>query len=104
MQEKYQIINRIINNIKKLLFFSFLCIYKIYLISVGGYKNAGVHCLRIKETDEIWVNMKHVGNGLNVKNMSDLVLKEVHGVCGNKQLIKEEIKNYKVTEREIYEN
>ena len=83
MQEKYQIINRIINNIKKLLFFSFL---------------------RIKDTDEIWVNMKHVGNGLNVKNISDLVLKEVHGACGNKQLIKEEIKNYKVTEREIYEN
>ena len=65
----------------------------MYLISVEGYKNAGVHCLRIKETDEIWVNMKHVGDGLNVKNISDLVLKEVRDVYRNKQLTKEEIKN-----------
>ena len=65
----------------------------MYLISVGRYTNTGVHCLRIKETDEIWVNMKHVGDGLNVKNISDLVLKEVHDVYGNKQVTKEEIKN-----------
>ena len=60
----------------------------MYLISVGGYKNAGVHRLRIKETDEIWVNMKHVGDGLNVKNISDLVLKEIHGVYGKKTINK----------------
>ena len=65
----------------------------MYLISVGRYTNTGVHCFRIKETDEIWVNMKHVGDGLNVKNISDLVLKEVHDIYGNKQLTKEEIKN-----------
>ena len=60
----------------------------MYLISVGGYKNAGVHRLWIKETDEIWVNMKHVGDGLNVKNISDLVLKEIHGVYGKKTINK----------------
>ena len=60
----------------------------MYLISVGGYKNAGAHRLRIKETDEIWVNMKHVGDGLNVKNISDLVLKEIHGVYGKKTINK----------------
>ena len=47
--------------------------------------------------------MKHVGDGLNVKNISVLVLKVIHGVYGKKQLTKEEIKNYKMTEREIYE-
>ena len=46
---------------------------------------------------------KYVGDGLGVKNISDLVLKEIHGVYGKKQLTKKEIKNYKVTEREIYE-
>ena len=46
---------------------------------------------------------KCVGDGLGVKNISDLVLKEIHGVYGKKQLTKKEIKNYKVTEREIYE-
>ena len=28
--------------------------------------------------------MKHVGDGLNVKNISDLVLKVIHGVYGKK--------------------
>ena len=45
------------------------------LISVEGYENAGVKVLKIKETDEIWPIMKHVGDGLGVKNISDLVLK-----------------------------
>ena len=47
--------------------------------------------------------MKDVGNGLYVKNISDLVLKEIYGIYGEKNLTKEEIKNYKMTEREIYE-
>ena len=34
--------------------------------------------------------------------ISDLVLKEIHGIYG-KKLTKEEIKNYKMTEREIYD-
>ena len=30
--------------------FLFFCIYKMYLISAEGYKNAGVNFLRIKKT------------------------------------------------------
>ena len=74
----------------------------MYLISDEGYKNAGVHFLKIRKTDEIWSSMKDVGNGLGVKNISDLVLKEICGIY-EKKLTKEEIKNYKMTEREIYE-
>ena len=51
------------------------------LISAEGYKNAGVHWLKIKETGELWVSMKDVGVGLGVKSISDLVLKEIHGTC-----------------------
>ena len=47
--------------------------------------------------------MKDCGNGLGVKNISDLVLKEIYGIYEKKNLTKEEIKNYKMTEREIYE-
>ena len=47
--------------------------------------------------------MKDSGEGLGVKNISDLVLKEIYGIYGKKNLTKEEIKNYKMTEREIYE-
>ena len=73
------------------------------LISAKGYKNAGVFYLIIKETDELWVSMKDVGVGLGVKSISDLVLKEIHGICGKKELTKEETKCYKMTEREIFE-
>ena len=80
-----------------------MCIYKIYLISAEGYKNAGVDCLKIKETDELWVSMKNVGAGLGVKDISDLVSKEIYGICEKQELTKEETKYYKMTEREIYE-
>ena len=39
--------------------------------------------------------MKDSGRGLGVKNISGLVLKEVYGICGEKNLTKKEIKNYK---------
>ena len=54
------------------------------LISAEGYKNAGVSHLIIKETGELWVSMKDVGVGLGVKSISDLVLKEIHGICEKK--------------------
>ena len=36
------------------------------LISAEGYKNAGVYFLKIRKTDELWMNMKDVGDGLGV--------------------------------------
>ena len=56
----------------------------MYLISAEGYKNASVYCLRIKKTGETWVSMKDVGAGLGVKNISDLVKKEICGIYGKK--------------------
>ena len=43
------------------------------LISIGGYENAN-----------LWVIMKNVKDGLRVKYMSDLVLKEIFGAHGKK--------------------
>ena len=75
----------------------------MYLISAEGYKNAGVHNLATKNTDEIWVCMKDAHNGLGVKNISDLVLKEIQGICETKKSTKEQIKKYKMTERKFFE-
>ena len=47
--------------------------------------------------------MKNVGNGMGVKNISDLVLKKIHGILKTKNPTKEQIKKYKMTEREIFE-
>ena len=71
--------------------------------SAKGYKNANVNCLKIRETDQLWISIKDVGDGLGVKNISDLVLKEIYGIYEKRKLTKEEIKCYKMTEREIYE-
>ena len=72
-------------------------------ISAEGYKNAKVHFLKIRKTGELWISIKDVGDGLGVKNISDLVLKEIYGIYEKRKLTKEEIKNYKMTEREIFE-
>ena len=46
--------------------------------------------------------MKDVGSGTGVKNISDLVLKEVYGICETENPTKEQIDEYKTTKREIY--
>ena len=76
--------------------------YKMFLISAQGYTNANDNILKIRKTDEIWVSMKDVGEGLGITNISDLVLKEICGIYEKRKLTKE-IKNYKMTEREIFE-
>ena len=39
----------------------------MYLISAEGYKNAGVHFLKVRKIDEIWASMKDSGSGMGVK-------------------------------------
>ena len=65
------------------------------LISAGGYKNAKVDFLTITTTTKIWVNMKDFGGGMGVKNISDLVLKEIYGICETKILHKKKLMNIK---------
>ena len=67
----------------------------MYLISVEGYGNAGVHPLRITKTGEIWARMKNAQDSTGVKNMSDVVLKEIYRMCGKKILQKSKLKNTK---------
>ena len=62
------------------------------LISAEGCKNPGIHCLKIRKTDELRVGMKKVAVGLGVKSISDLVLKEICGIYEKKELTKAETK------------
>ena len=51
----------------------------------------------IKSTSkEIWVSMKDAGNGIGVNNISDLVLKEMHGICETKNPSKKQVNEYKM--------
>ena len=45
--------------------------------------------------------MENVHNGLHVKNISDVVLKEIYGTYETKNLTKKQIRKHKMTEREI---
>ena len=75
----------------------------MYLVSAEGYKSAEVHILIIRKTGKIWARMKNVHKGLGVKNISDLLLKEIYGIYETKNLIKKQIRKYKMTIREIFE-
>ena len=76
-----------------------MCIYKTNLISAEGYQNAKVHFLKIRKTSELWISIKDVGNGLGVKNISDLVFKKIYGIYGEKI---NKRRNYKMTKKEIF--
>ena len=77
----------------------YFSIYKVHLISAEGYKNAGVHLLIEKETGIIWASIKNGQDGLGIQNISDLVL---YNIDKTKHLRKEQIKKFKMTEREIF--
>ena len=80
-----------------------MCVYKMNLISAEGYKNAEVDAKIIRKTGETWVSMKDVKSGMGVKNICDLVLKELRGVLKTKIPTKQQISKYKITERELFE-
>ena len=51
--------------------------------------------MTIKTTSEIWVSMKDVGSSIGVKNISDLVLKEIYSICKTKNPLKNKLMNIK---------
>ena len=59
--------------------------------------------MTINITSEIWVSMKDVGSDMAVKNIADLVLKEIYGICETENPAKEQFNEYKMTKRGIYE-
>ena len=71
--------------------------YKMYLISAEGYKNAKVDFLIIKTTSEIWVSMKDVGSDMGVTSISELGLKEIYGICGTENPSEEQVNEYIMT-------
>ena len=45
----------------------------------------------MKTTSKIWVSMKDVGSGMGVKNIYDLVLTEIYGICQTDNPTKEHV-------------
>ena len=76
----------------------FLCIYKMYLISAEEYKNEEVQFLKVRKAGEIQASMKETGSGMGIKNISDLVSKEMHGIL-KKTLQKSKLTNDRKSDR-----
>ena len=58
------------------------------LVSTEWYKNANVHFLKIRGTNELWISIKDTGNGVGVKNIFGLVLKEIYGIYEKRKINK----------------
>ena len=69
-------------------------------ISVENYRNA-VHTITIGNRELFWVRMHDVQKGLGIKNISDLVRKEIHGIFENNNATKDQLKSIKVWKRMV---
>ena len=49
------------------------------ILTIDNFANAGVKTVKISDKKYFWVKMKDIENGLGLKNMSDLVIKEIKG-------------------------
>ena len=63
-----------------------------------------MHFLRVRKTGEIWLSMKDVHKGVGVKNMSDLILKEISSIYETKNLTNKQIKKYKWVKKKFFKN
>ena len=70
-------------------------------ITVEKYANGGVYTITVENKNSFWVKMIEVQKGLGLKNMSDLVKKEICGIFETKNPKEEQKKKYIRTESEI---
>ena len=74
------------------------------VITVEAYNNARVHTITVKNKDFWGVKMKDVQDGLGIKNMRDLLKKEMCGMLGTKDIAKEQKMKYIRSEQQITKN
>ena len=63
------------------------------LITADNYVDAGVNTITVKKK-LFWVKMIDVQNGLGLKNISDLLRKEMYGIFETKTITEEQKKKY----------
>ena len=70
------------------------------VITAEAYKNAQVHTITVKNKKLFWVKMI-VQFGLNIKNIPDLVRREICGIFETKDLTEEQRKKYIKSQHQI---
>ena len=74
------------------------------VITVEAYQNARVHTITVKNKDFFWVKMKDVQDRLGIKNVSDLLRKEICGRFGTKELTEKQRMKHRRSEYQITKN
>ena len=64
-------------------------------INVEKYTNAKVYTITVGNKKLFWIRMHAVQEEIGVKNMSDLVRKEIRGIFKTKNPTKDQIRKYK---------
>ena len=70
--------------------------YKMVVITIENCTNGKVHTIEL-----FWIRRIDIQNGLGLKNMSDLVRKEIHGIFNTNNPTKVQAKEYKCSLQEI---
>ena len=60
------------------------------VITAEAYQNATVHTISVKNKDFFWIKMKDLQDRLDIKNINDLLRKEICGIFGAKDLTKKQ--------------
>ena len=71
------------------------------VITAKAYKNAKANTITVKKKEFFWVQMIAVQNGLKLKNIPDLLRKEICGMFETSNLAKEQKKIFIQTAKEI---
>ena len=71
-------------------------------ISVNNYQNAKGHTVKVNNKKLFWVRMIDVQNEVDVRNMSDLIRKEIHSIYETKKATNEQVKKYKRKWKEYF--
>ena len=71
------------------------------VITVEAYQTARVHTITVKNKDFFWVKMKDIQGRLRIKNISDLLRKEICGRFGTKDLTEKQKMKYIRSECQI---
>ena len=71
------------------------------VITIENCTNARVNTIEVKNKDFFWIKMIDIQNVLGLKNMSDLVRKEIQGIYETKNPTRKQVKEYKRSLQEI---
>ena len=76
----------------------------MFVITVEAYQNARVHTITVRNKDFFWVKMKNVQGRLGIKNINDLIRREICGRFGTKNLTEKQKMEYIRSEYQITKN